>query len=87
MTIMMAQSMRSNPERDRKESGKRFSYDIANRWSLCLLVGMLDSHDGKPGAQFDRIRKNIRLDRYKPLVEVNQANKILVVLDKDIQFN
>ena len=52
-----------------------------------LTGGMLDSHDGKPGAQFDRIRKNIRLDRYKPLVEVNQANKILVVLDKDIQFN
>ena len=48
-----------------------------------LTGGMLDSHDGKPGAQFDRIGKNIRLDRYKPLVEVNQANKSLVVLDKD----
>ena len=37
-----------------------------------LTGGMLDSHDGKPRAQ---------LDRCKTLVEVNQANKSLVVLE------
>ena len=63
-----------------KESANRFPCDNTLRRSLNLVI--IDKRDGvadmgMPRAWFDCFVKNLRLARYTPLVEVNQANKSL----------
>ena len=64
-----------------KESANRFPCDNTLRRSLNLVI--IDKRDGVADmgmpAWFDCFVKNLRLARYTPLVEVNQANKSLAV--------